>query len=82
LIKKDLNPKLPDVWLVDKYPKSLFIEVKRLREPFVEGQKEGLAIIKKYLGCDIRIARVCSEDESHQEITFGNLNITEIYQQV
>lgn len=82
LIRENLNPKLPDVWLVKDYPHSIFIEVKRLREDFVAGQKEGLAIIKKYLGCDIRIARVCSENENHQGIEFEDIDITEMYHKI
>lgn len=82
LIQNSLKPKLPDVWLVDEYPNSLFIEVKRLRESFMKGQKEGLAIIKKYLGCDIRIARVCSENETHPRLKFEDIDITEIYNKI
>jgi hypothetical protein len=82
LIRENLNPKLPDVWLVKDYPHSIFIEVKRLRENFVAGQKEGLAIIKKYLGCDIRIARVCSENENLQGLEFEDIDITDIYHKI
>jgi len=82
LMRKNLNPKLPDVWLVKNYPHSLFIEVKGLGEPFVDGQKEGFAIIRKYLGCDIRIARVCSENDNHRGLKFEDIDISEIYHKI
>lgn len=82
LISKSINPKLPDVWLAKKYPNSIFIEVKRFGESFVEGQKEGLAIIKKYLGCDVRIARVGLENKFHSRHKFEDIDITELYNNI
>jgi hypothetical protein len=82
LIHNNINPKMPDVWFVKNYPQSLFVEVKRLGESFVEGQKEGLSIIRKYLRCDIRIARVCSENEGYKKLIFENIDITGIYHEI
>ena len=82
LKKKKLSPKLPDVWLVKNHPYSLFIEVKGLSEPFQEGQKEGFAIIKKYLKSDVCIARVISENEDNRDLIFQDVDITEIYNKI
>jgi len=82
LIKNNIKPKLPDIWLVKDYPGSLFIEVKGLSETFKKGQKEGLAIIKKYLECDIFVVRVFSENENHQGLEFEDIDITDIYLKV
>ncbi len=82
LIQKNVNPKLPDVWLVKDYPHSLFIEVKKIKEGFVPGQKEGLAIIKKYLECDILIARVFSENENQRGLEFEDIDITDEYYEI
>jgi hypothetical protein len=82
LKKKKIFPKLPDVWLVNNYPSSLFVEVKGFSEPLQEGQKEGLAIIKKYLNSDVCIARVFSEKEGNQELMFQDVDITEIHNKI
>jgi hypothetical protein len=82
LIQKNIDPKMPDIWLVKDYPHSLFIEAKGLLETFKKGQKEGLAIIKKYLGCDVCVARVFSENENHQGLEFEDIDITDIYLKV
>ena len=82
LKKKKLSPKLPDVWLVKDFSSSLFIEVKGFSEPFQEGQKEGLAIIKKYLKNNVCIARVFSENEGNPKFIFQDVDITEIYDKI
>ena len=58
------------------------IEVKKLKEDFVPGQKKGLAIIKKYLECDVCVARVFSENENYQGLEFEDIDITDIYLKV
>jgi len=82
LKNKKISPKLPDIWLVKKYPHSLFVEVKGFSELFQDGQKEGLAIIKKYLKCNVCIARVFSENEGNKEYEFEDIDITEIYDRI
>ncbi len=67
LLNNSIKPKLPDVWMVDKYPGSLFIKVKRMKETLKKGQKEGLGVIRKFIGCDVLIERICSE------LDFANL---------
>ena len=63
-IKKfGIKPSSPDVWLVAEYPKSWFIEVKKLNEERRKGQLPGLAIIAKYLKCKVSIYRIYSENE-------------------
>jgi hypothetical protein len=88
LQKKGIKPKIPDVWIPNTYPDSIFIESKRINESFQDGQIEGLGIIRKYLGCEVMVDRVCSEEQlkkrfgsktGFKDWLFDPINITGFY---
>jgi len=66
VIQSGVEPKVPDISLLNKGKQSHFIEVKlplkpnskdssKLDDDIHEGQLEGLALMKKYLNCSVEI---------------------------
>ena len=80
--KYGIKPSSPDVWLINEYPNSWFIEVKKLNENCKVGQLEGFAIITKYLNCKVSIYRLYSENEAPKSrlVESDKKRFQEIYQ--
>ena len=69
LDKYGINPSMPDVWLINNRGKSWFVEVKKYDEEIIEGQIEGLALIKRFLKSRISIIRLYPEKSLHARNT-------------